>query len=167
MHYALPELSMTLIWMLNQKIGVVFPPKWMVKIMETLWTNGWFGGIPIFLETPIWTWNNHKHLWHMESCSVPELIEHGAKNGLLDTVPRGVISPNRGKEVSIFLIFVCVYDLYDLHDLYDLYIYDYDDIITHVISSFQRPCWTRVDFTHPSIHERPKWIRFVHEQPRR
>ena len=27
---------------------VVFPPKWMVKIMENLIKNGWFGGTPIF-----------------------------------------------------------------------------------------------------------------------
>ena len=33
-----------------------YPPKWMVKIMgnQTLWTNGWFWGTPLFLETPIY-----------------------------------------------------------------------------------------------------------------
>ena len=35
------------------KIGVVFPPKWMVKIMENP-TKMDDLGVPLFLETPIW-----------------------------------------------------------------------------------------------------------------
>ncbi len=36
------------------KVGVVIPPKWMVKIMENPIRMGWFGGVyhPYFLETP-------------------------------------------------------------------------------------------------------------------